>query len=233
MDSMSLLQQIIGKALRHWFPDDEILENHRPDWMRGMELDFYLPSRNVAVEVQGAQHYKFVRDFHNSESDLQAQRRRDNMKIHLCQRMGIVLLVVRTKHRLMFGGLANKLRTHCGTPMKRAPKALRDEWDRHAKKLNGWKSVLDDAINRAGKLPPNPSFDDRIARLQSVCTHLQSVAGDNPFFLSHKDAGKVLEMTDPYSVQAIMRGLEREGFLKTESKGTAIKAARYRLATKQ
>lgn len=70
----------------------------RPAFMRteasrvGLELDVYYPALGLAVEVQGAQHGRWVRHFHPTAEDHAAQRRRDALKRALCEENDVVLL---------------------------------------------------------------------------------------------------------------------------------------------
>ena len=54
----SKLQQMVGRALRLTVGNALAYENYRPYWMtdrqgRRLELDFYLPDYDLAIEVQG------------------------------------------------------------------------------------------------------------------------------------------------------------------------------------
>jgi hypothetical protein len=104
---MSLFQQLIGEELRFWFKDALILENYRPDWLGGMELDFYLPDFKLAIEVQGNQHYLWCPAMQQDVDDFKAQRRRDSYKRKLARQQGITIICQKS-----FVGLQNKLR-HC------------------------------------------------------------------------------------------------------------------------
>jgi hypothetical protein len=85
----SKLQTEIGRLIRWQFQDYEIQENLRPDWMttpegERLELDFYIPALNIAFEIQGEQHYRFVNHFHRSIDGFADQVRRDQRKRELC-----------------------------------------------------------------------------------------------------------------------------------------------------
>lgn len=53
----------------------------RPDWLNGLELDFYYPEHRLAFEFQGGQHYT-RRD----------QKLRDGSKKRLCKAHGVLLI---------------------------------------------------------------------------------------------------------------------------------------------
>ncbi len=111
--STSKLQRQVSQALSVHFARYIIRENSRPDWCLSdeyerLELDFYLPELNVAIEVQGAQHYQFTPHFHATYEDFQAQLRRDEVKKQRCLDYGITLLEVYDE--LSFSDVFEKLR---------------------------------------------------------------------------------------------------------------------------
>lgn len=64
--------------------------NHRPDWLKGLELDFYFPELKSALEFQGEHHYKETEYSPNFES----VRRRDKEKRWLCKQNGVRLITI-------------------------------------------------------------------------------------------------------------------------------------------
>jgi len=94
-----------GRVLAELFPDHKF-EKVRPSWLMNdypgrkfppqpLELDFYCEELNLAVEFNGRQHYEFVPDFHKSEKHAFGQRARDRLKLELCRRRGVDVIVVR------------------------------------------------------------------------------------------------------------------------------------------
>lgn len=59
-----------------------------PKFLHGLQLDFYLPQYNVAIECQGIQHFKEKHFFEGLNIILE----RDNRKRKLCEDNGIKLL---------------------------------------------------------------------------------------------------------------------------------------------
>lgn len=59
-----------------------------------LRFDFYIPERNCCIEVQGAQHYKFIRPFHKNRQDLLKQQEYDRFKISWCLSNNIKLFVI-------------------------------------------------------------------------------------------------------------------------------------------
>lgn len=97
--SSSKLQEEVGKLLDSAFPNLTILENHRPEWLISpnftrLELDFYIPELQIAFEIQGEQHYKFVELFHGTYAGFEKQKLYDEEKKSLCHGKGIKLLEI-------------------------------------------------------------------------------------------------------------------------------------------
>jgi len=75
-------------------------ENVRPDWLknpetgRSLELDCYNEGLKLAVEYNGEQHYKWPNFTNQSEQEFINQMRRDDLKVKLCDKNGIYLIVV-------------------------------------------------------------------------------------------------------------------------------------------
>jgi hypothetical protein len=72
----------------------------RPDFLRHpetgrcLELDLYCEELKIAVEYNGRQHYEYTPHFHTSPLDLHDQMQRDQLKLKLCRKHGIKLIVV-------------------------------------------------------------------------------------------------------------------------------------------
>jgi hypothetical protein len=69
----------------------EPIENHRPDWLGGLELDLFWPDLGFAAEFQGDQHY--VPSF-GLQSHIR-QRMNDREKKSVCSEHKIMLIRVR------------------------------------------------------------------------------------------------------------------------------------------
>ena len=60
-------------------------------WLKGLELDFYIPDKNVAIECQGVQHFKPVEIF-GVEEAFKYRIDNDRAKRKLCKENGVSLL---------------------------------------------------------------------------------------------------------------------------------------------
>ena len=79
----------------------------RLHWLNKQTLDFYIPSKNIAIECQGKQHFEVV-DFsgRNKERALKEfndTKERDERKKHLCEENGVRLLYFTKKKFLKSG----------------------------------------------------------------------------------------------------------------------------------
>lgn len=59
-----------------------------------MRFDFFIPSKNIAIEYNGAQHYKFVKIYHINNEGFKKHKERDKKKALYCEQNGIKLLVI-------------------------------------------------------------------------------------------------------------------------------------------
>ena len=87
------------RALETLFPNSTF-HKVRPPWLinpksgRALELDFYNEKLGLAVEYNGAQHYRYKPTFHKSYADFLAQADRDKTKIEILRKRKIELISV-------------------------------------------------------------------------------------------------------------------------------------------
>ena len=60
-------------------------------WLKGLELDFYIPDKNIAIECQGTQHFEPVEIF-GGEETYKYTIENDSAKRKLCEENGVRLL---------------------------------------------------------------------------------------------------------------------------------------------
>lgn len=66
-------------------------EQKRFKWLGRQTLDFYIPSKNIAIECQGEQHFK-TKNFFGGEKGFVKTIKRDEKKKQLCEEHGIKIL---------------------------------------------------------------------------------------------------------------------------------------------
>lgn len=101
----SKLQRLVGENLRRIVANTQVYENYRPYWLcdhkgRRLELDFYFPDHDMAIEVQGAQHYQYTPHFHSSYESFLEMKERDYNKREICTGLGIKLLEISNEEDL-------------------------------------------------------------------------------------------------------------------------------------
>lgn len=93
----SKLEKYLSNELYTRFGQYSIRQNYRPDWLEGLELDFYIDEIKIAAEVQGEQHYRFTPRFHKEYNDFLEQIKRDEKKQKICRENNIKLFEIFTE----------------------------------------------------------------------------------------------------------------------------------------
>jgi len=91
--SLSKFQKGVKDFLFPFWKNDVVFEEFRIVGSR-LSLDFYNANRRVAVEVQGAQHTKFVKHFHKNRLRYLEQLRRDQKKLDFCEMNDITMVEI-------------------------------------------------------------------------------------------------------------------------------------------
>ena len=83
------------EILKERFPTHQILEEVSIPILPKLNLylDFFLPLRKLAVEVQGQQHFTFNPFFHKTQAQFRQQLKNDRIKKEWCDLNNIELLV--------------------------------------------------------------------------------------------------------------------------------------------
>jgi|TARA_R100000008_G_scaffold50674_1_gene30318 hypothetical protein len=91
--SRSKFQTAVKKFLYKYWKNDVVFEEFRVVGTR-LSLDFYNANKKIAIEVQGAQHTKFVKFFHKNRFKYSDQLKRDEKKLDFCKANDIKLAEV-------------------------------------------------------------------------------------------------------------------------------------------
>lgn len=99
MAKASRLERDVYQLLRKYVEDCGIGVNLRPDWLimpdgTRLELDFYVERFGLAIEIQGAHHYRYVPFYHKSPEGFKKQLERDRFKREACESQGMRLIEV-------------------------------------------------------------------------------------------------------------------------------------------
>jgi len=97
------MQRAVSVALKE--RGINFVENLRPEWLLSpeftrMELDFYIEDAGIAIEVQGEQHFKYVRFFHGSRDGFERMMLYDAEKKRICAMCGIELFTIQDESEI-------------------------------------------------------------------------------------------------------------------------------------
>lgn len=82
------------KHVKEIYPNDRVIHQARPEWLRPQTLDIFIPNHNLAIEYQGLQHYQPV-EFFGGEKSFVKTRERDIRKAKICHENNIRLIYFR------------------------------------------------------------------------------------------------------------------------------------------
>lgn len=85
----STFERKINKLLK--LNNINFIKQYKPDWLKPMSLDFYLPEYNIAIEVQGIQHFKPMK-YWGGEETFKKLLNRDKLKKELCDKNNLSLI---------------------------------------------------------------------------------------------------------------------------------------------
>lgn len=95
----SKIQYQCGQIIQKRFPFDIILEEIPVPGER-LFIDFFIPTRRLAFEIQGGQHEKFSQFFHGTTRGFEESKARDIRKKEWCELNNITLICVRNEKEL-------------------------------------------------------------------------------------------------------------------------------------
>ena len=97
----SRLENKVFKFLLETYPNFDITREKKFEWLKNktyLPLDFYIEGTNIAVEVQGEQHFKPISRF-GGKKGFEERQFLDNLKKKLCEKHGITLLYISSKKK--------------------------------------------------------------------------------------------------------------------------------------
>lgn len=91
----SLNEKHFESLLKQAYPRLKYIKQHSITYQsKLLKFDFYIPSLNLYIEIQGDQHYNYNSFFHNDVLDFKKQKRRDSLKSEWCDLNGYTLLIL-------------------------------------------------------------------------------------------------------------------------------------------
>jgi hypothetical protein len=91
--SRSKLQQNVKIFIKKYWEGDVVFEELKVAGTR-LSLDFYNANKKIAIEVQGQQHFKYVKFFHRNRNGYLNQIKRDVKKFEFCELNKIQLIEI-------------------------------------------------------------------------------------------------------------------------------------------
>ena len=98
--SRSKFQTSVKRFLYNYWKNDIVFEEFRVVGSR-LTLDFYNANKKIAIEVQGAQHTKYVKFFHKNRFKYCDQLKRDEKKLDFCKANDIKLAEVYPQDKIV------------------------------------------------------------------------------------------------------------------------------------
>lgn len=91
---MSKIADDVCERVKRLFPYETIIFEHYVYYKNAkLFFDLYIKSLNILIEVQGEQHFKFVKHFHATKENFYAQKRRDNYKVEYSEENNLTLVL--------------------------------------------------------------------------------------------------------------------------------------------
>ena len=94
MSEMSSLERVVYRLLVQANISFQQEKNFKDCYAGYYHYDFYIPSKNIIIEVNGMQHYQFTKLFHKTRSDFTKAQERDRRKISYCLAHNISLYII-------------------------------------------------------------------------------------------------------------------------------------------
>lgn len=77
------------RLIQSVFPD--AIQHATPDWIKPQHFDVFIPSKGIAFEYQGKQHFEPI-DFFGGQEAFEQTMKRDKLKVQKCKSNGIFLI---------------------------------------------------------------------------------------------------------------------------------------------
>lgn len=85
----------VRDLIKGLFPFFTILEEYFINFKnQKLFFDFFIKELNILLEIQGAQHFKYVGHFHGNKEGFLSSKRRDNLKKEYCEKESIALVII-------------------------------------------------------------------------------------------------------------------------------------------
>jgi hypothetical protein len=114
-------ETLLAHITRKFFPDT--VRQYRTKWLENFVIDIYIPSRRVAIEYHGIQHYEPIERFGGADKFAQ-QQARDQYVRKKCKEKGVLLLEWPYLNKVTEGSVREWYVRHVGLNDNIAPGTL-------------------------------------------------------------------------------------------------------------
>ena len=144
---LSYFEQLVQQFFKVYI-ETKVQYNYRPDWLNGLELDLFFSDYNLAIEVNGANHFLSL-----------SQQERDSTKQLLCKQNKVKLITITHPAELLRKDVLNRLQNITGKHFGRflLPEKLFQQMTSYSQKFN--KKYYKQKYNTKGQ---NKSFQYKI-----------------------------------------------------------------------
>lgn len=80
-------------AVKNAFPQTQVIQHGRPDWLGNQHLDIWIPTWKIAIEYHGKQHFEPI-EFFGGKTTFEATQKRDALKKRRCAKNNVELIIV-------------------------------------------------------------------------------------------------------------------------------------------
>lgn len=91
---VSVFEILAKRLLNFYFKPLKKIDNYRPDWLAGLELDRFYPEIKVGIEFQGIQHFRPTEELGQTREQFSRQLEKDTLKRRLCEKGGVTLFTL-------------------------------------------------------------------------------------------------------------------------------------------
>lgn len=119
-DKYHKLEIELTKIIEHYYGSDDVFTSVHPIWAVTdkkvlYEFDIYIKSKNLFIEYNGIQHYKYTKFFQKNKKVFIQQKKRDKKKYKLAKDNGFSVLVFKYDEPIFRHHVINKIEGYNGT----------------------------------------------------------------------------------------------------------------------
>ena len=86
-----VIETELYRIIKSIFTDKKVIHHYRAKWLKGQEIDIFIPDFNLAIEYDGIQHFKPIKAW-GGEEGLKKNIERDKIKEEKCKENNVTLI---------------------------------------------------------------------------------------------------------------------------------------------